>query len=72
LEIFIDFQERLDCKTKADFIACYCPLDKKGNWRGGTSQALRIAKSNKIPIFNLLSKEDLDQLKNFVNQLSTI
>ncbi len=62
----------LDCKTKADFIVCYCPLDTKGNWRGGTSQALRIAKSYKIPIFNLLSKEDLDSLKNFVNQLSTI
>jgi hypothetical protein len=58
-----------DCSTKADFVVCYCPLDTKGNWRGGTSQALRIAKHYRIPIFNLTSKEELDALKNFVNQL---
>lgn len=58
-----------NCRTKSNFIVCYCELDASGNWKGGTGQALRIAKNKKIPIFNLFIKEDLDELKTFIKQL---
>ena len=40
----------LDLKTPVDFVICWTGLS------GGTNQALRIAKSYKIPIFNFIDK----------------
>ena len=58
-----------DCRTKSKFVVCYCPLDSNGNLTGGTSQAIRIATANKIPVFNLFNKEQLEELKNFIKIL---
>lgn len=58
-----------NCRTKSNFIVCYCEEDTKGDWKGGTGQALRIAKNKKIPIFNLYHKEQLEELKKFAKQL---
>lgn len=55
-----------DLKTKSSFVVCYCPIDNNGNLKGGTAQALRIAKDKKIPIFNLYDKDQLDLLKQFI------
>lgn len=52
-----------DLKTKSDFVVCYCIEDRDGNPSGGTGQALRIAKSNNIKIYNLYRKEDLNKVK---------
>lgn len=42
-----------------DFVVCWTP---KGEWVGGTSQALRVAKAAGIKIFNLFydTPEDID------------
>jgi len=58
-----------NCRTKSNFIVCYCAEDEKGNWEGGTGQALRIAENKKIPIFNLFHKEQLQELKKFAKEL---
>ena len=55
-----------NCRTKSDFIICYCEVDDEENWKGGTGQALRIAKNKKIPIFNLYFKDDLDNFKKHI------
>jgi hypothetical protein len=55
-----------DCRTKSDFVVCYTA---DGKASGGTGQALRIAIAEKIPIFNLHEKENLNKMKDFVNQL---
>lgn len=49
-----------DLKTPIEFIVCWT---KDGNISGGTGQAMRIAKSMNIPIYNLNRKGDLDLLK---------
>jgi len=49
-----------DLKTPVSFIVCWT---KGGRIEGGTGQALRIAKRNFIPIFNLYNKDCLHQIK---------
>ena len=61
-----------DCKTPSNFIVCYCTVDNKGNFEGGTGQALRVAKAYNIPVFNLFYKEELNKLKNFIKELEEI
>lgn len=48
----------MDLKTPVDFVICYT---EGGLLKGGTAQAMRIAKDHDIPIFNLgrLSKNDV-------------
>jgi len=58
-----------DCKTKSNFIICYCEVDSNGNEKGGTSQAIRVAKDKQIPIFNLFYKEKLNELKEYIKEL---
>ncbi len=50
----------IDLKTPVSFIVCWTP---GGKIQGGTGQALRIAKRNFIPIFNLYNKDCLHQIK---------
>ncbi len=52
-------------KTKSSFVVCYCEY-KNGVLTGGTSQALRIAQDKEIPVFNLFIKENLVDLKKFI------
>ena len=52
----------LDLETPCDFILCYT---KNGKMKGGTSQALRIAKDYNIPIFNFGDYEDMDKVSMF-------
>ena len=61
-----------DMKTKSKFIVCYCPVDKNGVPKGGTSQAIRVAEgegNGKIKIFNLFFKEQLEDLKKYIKEL---
>jgi hypothetical protein len=39
-----------------DFVLCYCPIEN-GEWKGGTAQALRIAKDKGIKIINIFLEE---------------
>lgn len=60
-----------DLSTLSDFVICYT---KGGKGSGGTGQALRIAKSYNVPIFdtgaykdiNVCRKELLEFLNNFI------
>jgi hypothetical protein len=38
---------------KVDFVICCADEDKKGNVKGGTGQAVRIAQKFKIPVINI-------------------
>lgn len=53
----------------ADLIVCWTP---GGLLKGGTSQALRIAKDHGIPVFNLGNKEGFDQLVAGLEAIKTI
>jgi len=57
-----------DCKTPADMVVCWTP---NGSGSGGTGQAIRIAASHNIPVFDLAISEDWDALQNFVEKLET-
>ena len=51
-----------DLNSKSTFVVCYT---KGGKGQGGTGQALRIAKDNNIPIFDLgLYENDIELLKD--------
>lgn len=47
-----------DCQSPSRFILCWTPDGKGG---GGTGQALRIAKTFSIPVFDLGRLDNLDQ-----------
>lgn len=55
----------LDLDDPADFVLCYT---KDGKASGGTGQAMRIAKSMGIPIFNLFFEETYDKVKQLKNE----
>lgn len=46
-----------DLSTPVDFVICWTPGGKE---IGGTAQAMRIAKANRIKIFNLAVEEDFN------------
>ena len=56
-----DGQEILgqDLMLKSNIVIFYAPVDKNSNVLGGTGQAIRIAKANKIPCINLLDYNKL-------------
>lgn len=54
-----------DLCSPSDFIVCYTP---NGKISGGTGQALRIANSEKIPIYNIFWKDQLLMLKEFTKK----
>jgi len=58
----------LDCKTRTDFILCYCPVIN-GKEQGGTSQAVRVAKGYNIPIYNLFNLDTYDIVKELIQNL---
>lgn len=51
-------------QSPVDFVICWTP---EGKEVGGTSQAIRIAKSIKIPVFNLGEPKALKRLTTFVS-----
>ena len=53
-----------DLETPVSFVVCWT---QGGKISGGTGQALRIAKSLSIPIFNLYDKNTLHKLKLQIN-----
>jgi hypothetical protein len=54
-----------DLNTPVDFVVCWTP---GGLDRGGTSQAMRIARSRNIPIFNLFNHNCINEIVNYVNK----
>lgn len=54
-----------DLKSSADFIICWT---KDGKASGGTGQALRIARTFNIPVFNLHKESHFLQLTEFVER----
>lgn len=54
-----------DLNEPADFIACWT---KDGKASGGTGQALRIAKTIDIPIFNFHNERAFDDLKQWLKK----
>ena len=55
-----------DLATPVDFVICWTP---GGQEVGGTAQAIRIAKANRIKIFNLANEEDLNFWKEKLCQI---
>ena len=53
-----------DLKTPADFVVCYT---KNGSGKGGTGQALRVAKDYNIPIFDFGKYTSLKEARNSFN-----
>jgi hypothetical protein len=51
-----------DLKTPSKFIVCWTGP------AGGTTQALRIAEAQKIPVFNLTNPNAIDDLKSFLRK----
>lgn len=54
-----------DLKTPVDFIICWTP---NGAMKGGTGQALRVAKVHKIPVLNLGGNIGADDVDNFLSR----
>lgn len=50
-----------DLETPVDFVLCWT---WDGGDSGGTGQAIRIARANMIPVFNLANLEDMNMLYN--------
>lgn len=55
-----------DLKTPADFVVCWT---KDGGPTGGTGQAIRLAMSKQIPIYNLYNEKDLVALREMYKAL---
>jgi hypothetical protein len=55
-----------DLSTPVDFIVCWT---QGGLIKGGTGQAMRIAKNLGIPIFNLYDKDCLHKLRIFLSSI---
>lgn len=51
-----------DLATPSDFVVCYTP---KGQGKGGTGQAIRIAKAYNVPVFDCgLYEDNIEKLKD--------
>lgn len=57
-----------DCKTPTDMVVCWTP---NGSGSGGTGQAIRIAATYSIPVFDLAIPSDWGALEHFVEKLET-
>ncbi|MDR5839341.1 hypothetical protein [Caballeronia sp. LZ034LL] len=56
-----------DLKTPADLVICWTP---NGAGQGGTGQAIRIALTHKIPVFDLaLGQKTFDELCEYTEQV---
>ena len=56
-------------KTPVDFVICWTPFTRKGDPKGGTSQAIRIAEAYNIPVINLGHKNAYENMKEVVKGL---
>lgn len=54
-----------DLQTPVKFVICWT---RGGGIKGGTGQAMRIAKDHGIPIFNLYNKDAVYKIKLFIHQ----
>ena len=50
---------------KSKFVICWTP---SGEEVGGTATAIRMAKANGIPVFNLAIEEDYDRINKWLNK----
>lgn len=58
-----------DLHTPVQMVICWT---KGGKLVGGTAQALRIARANNIPIFNLALDSSGPALMEFLNELEPV
>ena len=61
-----------DLATPVDFVICWARLDPDGNPRGGTAQAVRLARREHISVFNLVIPEHRARLERFVSPASAL
>lgn len=54
-----------DCNTPSLFVICWTP---KGEYKGGTSQAMRVADHSNIPIINLFDN-NFEQVKTEIDKI---
>lgn len=62
-----------DLKTPSDFVVCWTAdgcekSSERSSKTGGTGQAIDIADSNGLPVFNLQRKDALERLKAFLRE----
>lgn len=60
-----------DLKTPIRFMICYAVLDKKGEPKGGTRTAIKIAEMFNIKVYNLYKPEDLKKIEEILAQENT-
>lgn len=54
-----------DLDSPVERVICWC-IEENGEWKGGTGQALRIAKANNITIYNLYHADICKKFYDFV------
>lgn len=59
----------MDLQSPVDFVVCWTPEDHNGVPQGGTSQAIRIAVANGIPVFNLWREGEYERLVEHVKDM---
>jgi hypothetical protein len=55
-----------DLNTPSELVICWTP---EGKIVGGTATALRLAKINNIPIFNLAIPKDVNSLESYIENI---
>lgn len=56
-----------DCQTPSKMLICYAhPQGKKGEVKGGTNTAVKLALQRNIPVFNLYYEEVQEKLKKYL------
>jgi len=53
-----------DCSTPSNFVICWTP---RGETKGGTATAIKIASENRIVVFNLFNRRAHDAMVEFVS-----
>ena len=56
-------------RDPVDFVLCWTPFTRKGDPKGGTSQAIRIAEAYNIPVINLGYEKVLSEMEELVKEL---
>lgn len=60
-----------DLKTPSKFVLCWAkPTDDKGNVKGGTGTAVRLAIYMRIDIINMYYEEERLRIENFIKENS--
>lgn len=58
--------EKLDSPSK--FVVCYAALDKRGEPKGGTRTAIKLAEQSGVKVFNLYKEDDFNRIESWMEE----